>query len=104
MALLESIIIPLGTKMPKFTLNDPNGKKCSSDKLYGDRGLLVGFFCNHCPYVIPKIDEIKRIAADYTRLKVIGINSNESENYPEDSFEKSCSSFSSISFVIYITF
>ena len=51
---------------------------------------LIVFICNHCPYVVPKIDELKRIAEGFREegLVVIGINSNESEDYPEDSFEK----------------
>ena len=50
MALLESIIVPLGSKMPKFELNDPLGKKFKSDELYGERGFLMCFTCSHCPY------------------------------------------------------
>ena len=51
---------------------------------------LIMFICNHCPYVIAVI---KDIIEDYKNLKEFGIKavaicSNESINYPEDSFDK----------------
>ena len=53
------------------------------------KAYLVIFMCNHCPYVKPKIEEIRGLQEKYRKkgLVVIGINSNESENYPEDSFK-----------------
>jgi len=50
MAHLESIDIPLGTKMPKFILRDPDGVIQISDYVFGKKGLLIVFTCNHCPY------------------------------------------------------
>ena len=49
MALLESVKIPLGTKMPDFELKDALGKSYKAAELFGERGLLVVFTCNHCP-------------------------------------------------------
>ncbi len=54
MALLESIDIPLGTPMPPFELNDPDGHAHSSKELAGRKGTLIIFSCNHCPYAIPQ--------------------------------------------------
>ena len=53
-------------------------------------GTLIMFICNHCPYVKAIIKEIVR---DTDSLKNLGINSvaimsNDTKNYPEDSFEK----------------
>ena len=45
MALLESVLIPLGTTMPDFELKDPTDKLYKGSDLYGDekhRGLLIG--------------------------------------------------------------
>ncbi len=54
------------------------------------KALLVIFMCNHCPYVIAVQDRINQIAKDYADqgVAVVGINSNDAENYPEDSYEK----------------
>ena len=48
------------------------------------------FICNHCPYVKAVIKDINE---DCQNLKTLGINSvaicsNDSINYPEDSFDK----------------
>ncbi len=75
---------------PVFTLPATDGKTYPLKEIKGKAATLIIFMCNHCPYVLPKINEIKRIAQDYKNkgLIVIGINSNEDKNYPEDSFEK----------------
>ena len=52
MALLESILIPLGSDMPEFTLKDPADNTFKGSEQYGERGLMVAFMCNHCPYAI----------------------------------------------------
>ena len=45
--------------------------------------------CNHCPYVQAIIDRLISLQNDYQgkEVQIIGINSNDAENYPEDSFE-----------------
>ena len=44
--------------------------------------------CNHCPYVKAKIDAIKEIHEKFKdRIALVGINSNDSTEYPDDSFE-----------------
>ena len=87
MALLESIIVPLGSKMPKFELNDPLGKKFKSDELYGERGLLVCFTCNHCPYAQAVWPRFIRLAQTARKAKIntIAINPNINPDYPDDS-------------------
>lgn len=78
-----------GDTAPDFSLPATDGKTYSLNDFKGAKALLVVFMCNHCPYVIPKIDELKRITMDYKDkgLVVVGINPNDDENYPEDSFE-----------------
>ena len=46
--------------------------------------------CNHCPYVIHILPQLVKIANDYKKkgVSVIGINSNDISEYPEDSPEK----------------
>ncbi len=79
-----------GDKAPEFSLLGTDGAYHGLQDIKGSKATLIIFMCNHCPYVIPKINEIKRIAKDFKEkgLVVVGINSNESESYPEDSYEK----------------
>jgi peroxiredoxin len=76
-----------GDAAPDFSLIGTDGAFHGLNDIKGDKATLIIFMCNHCPYVIPKMNEIKRIST-LQGLSVIGINSNESENYPEDSYEK----------------
>lgn len=86
MVLLESITIPIGTKMPSFKLNDPTGNAYASEKLYGDRGLLVVFTCNHCPYAIAVWPRVARLAAYAKNMKIntVAVNPNINPDYPDD--------------------
>jgi len=58
---------------------------------YLERFKAVGvvFICNHCPYVRLYLDRLKQIQADFQDdgFTLIGINSNDAEQYPDDSFE-----------------
>ena len=87
MARLESLDIPLGTKMPKFILRDPNGVIQVSDYAFGKKGLLIVFTCNHCPYakaVWPRIIRLG-IYAQKNGVNVLAINPNINPDYPDDS-------------------
>ena len=79
-----------GWKAPTFSLRDPMGGSYSLDSLMGEKGLLVAFICNHCPYVVAVID---RLVADAASLKEDGINTvgimaNDYATYPDDSPDK----------------
>jgi hypothetical protein len=87
MARLESLDIPLGTKMPKFILRDPDGVVQISNYAVGKKGLLIVFTCNHCPYakaVWPRIIRLG-IYARKNGVNVLAINPNINPNYPDDS-------------------
>jgi len=90
MALVESLKIKLGTKMPDFALADPEGKKYKSSDLYGKKGLLVAFTCNHCPYAIAVWPRLIRLASQINPLGIntAGINPNIHPGYPEDAPDK----------------
>jgi peroxiredoxin len=87
MALTPSTMLPLGTTAPDFKLPDTNGKIISLDDFKNAPALLVIFMCNHCPYVIHIRAGLAQLARDYTpkHVAIVGINSNDVENYPEDS-------------------
>lgn len=91
MSLVESNMLPLGTKAPEFTLPDTvSGAQISLSDIVSDKATVVMFLCNHCPYVIHVNEEIVRIVKDYKAKGVtfVGISSNDVVNYPQDSPEK----------------
>ena len=88
MARTPSVMIPLGFEAPKFALLDVTSNLImKSDDLFGSKGTLVMFICNHCPFVKHINQQIVQIANDYhnSGIKFIAISSNDVINYPEDS-------------------
>ena len=90
MARTPSNMIPLGTSAPEFYLKDTNSNEWFSfADLKGEKGTLVIFICNHCPFVHHVIEEVVRIANDYRvqGIGIIAISSNDVTKYPQDSPE-----------------
>ena len=88
MVSVNSTMMPLGSEMPSFELPDPTGQTVAGSSFQGTP-LLVMFICNHCPYVKhirPRLAEVTKDLAG-KGLAVVGINSNDSELYPDDSPE-----------------
>ena len=86
---IQTPICDFGQKAHDFNLKSTDNKIISLNDIKGENGTLIMFICNHCPYVKAVT---KDIVEDCNELKKIGINSvaicaNDSENYPEDSFE-----------------
>ncbi|MBI4062739.1 MAG: thioredoxin family protein [Elusimicrobia bacterium] len=81
--------IQIGNKAPDFDLTGVDGKKCSLKNFADKPALAVIFSCNHCPYVIAYEDRMAAIQKEFGSkgLQVVTINSNEDQNYPEDSFD-----------------
>ncbi len=91
MARTPSNMLKLGTKATDFKLFCPEKNTFQSlNELQGEKGTLIIFMCNHCPFVVYIIDELVKIADEYSpkRISFIGINANDVENFPEDSPEK----------------
>lgn len=87
MANTPSNMLPLGTQAPYFNLLDTVTNKWKSlTDIRGNRGTVVMFICNHCPFVKHVNNEIVRIANDYRVLGFgfVAISSNDVENYPQD--------------------
>jgi peroxiredoxin len=82
-----STMLPLGTQAPDFSLSDSDGSTVSLTDYAGQKALLVIFMCNHCPYVKHVAAQLKSLSDDYMSqgVGVVGINSNDAENYPDDS-------------------
>ncbi len=53
------------------------------------RAIGVIFMCNHCPYVQLYLNRLKEIQSEFQdqAVTLIGINANDANPYPEDSFE-----------------
>jgi len=82
-------MLPLGTRAPDFNLPAVEGKNVSLADFQDKKVLVVVFMCNHCPYVVHIIDGFTELVNDYKDADVafIGINSNDADTHPEDSFE-----------------
>ena len=80
----------LGQKAPAFELPATDGKTYRLDDLKGERGTVVMFICNHCPYVVAMIDRAVADARGLEKLgiKTVAICSNDAKQYPDDSFAK----------------
>jgi len=79
----------MGSPIIPFSLPATDGKGYGPIDFSDKKALVVIFMCNHCPYVKAVIDRLIAIQSDYAQkgVQLIGINANDSENYPEDSFE-----------------
>jgi peroxiredoxin len=92
MVSLETPVCDFDRPAPDFSLPGVDGRIWTLEQCRGERGLLVMFICNHCPYV-KAVRE--RIVRDARELKELGVNSvaimsNDPQDYPEDSFENMC--------------
>ena len=88
MALTKTPVCDFGKKAEDFKLKSINNEFISLNKVKGKKGTLIMFICNHCPYVKAII---KNLTLDCQYLKKEGVNSvaimsNDTKNYPEDSF------------------
>jgi thioredoxin-related protein len=93
----EELAINSPIPMGDYKMKDVTGKTVSLIELKTEKGLLVIFSCNTCPYV--KLSE-KRIK-EYTDLALknglgtVLINSNEAQRGEDDSFEEMTKYFES---------
>ncbi|MFT7065736.1 MAG: peroxiredoxin [Sediminicola sp.] len=80
-------MLPLGTLAPSFSLLDTiSNDKMNLNDLKGEKGTLIMFICNHCPFVIHVIEKVTQIAKEYQKkgVNTIAISSNDVLNYPQD--------------------
>lgn len=89
MALLQTPAKDESFYAPDFKLKNIDGRMLSLADVQGEKGTVIMFICNHCPYVKAIIS---RLAADCKALQSQGIGCvaimpNDAANYPEDSFD-----------------
>ena len=78
----------IGDSATDFSLKATNGKTYTLKDF--EKPILVLFFtCNHCPYAQAYNERINKLIEEYgEHVDFIGINSNDSEKYPDDSYEE----------------
>ena len=88
MVSLETPVCDFGLDAIDFSLPGVDGRQWSLQQCRGDKGLLVMFICNHCPYVKAIQDRIVRDAKELESygIKSVAIMSNDPNEYEEDSF------------------
>ncbi len=89
MVTLTTPVCEFGLKAPEFNLLGVDNNFWSLKDCMGEKGLLVMFISNHCPYVKAVQN---RLIRDTNELKALGINCvaimpNDTIEYPEDAFE-----------------
>jgi peroxiredoxin len=89
MALTKTPVCDFGKKAENFKLKSIDNKVITLNDIKGEKATLIMFICNHCPYVKAII---KDLAKDCNELRNDGISSvaimsNDTKNYPEDSFD-----------------
>lgn len=85
---VQSTMLELGSPLPALRLPDAvSGEPVDAAALArGQKGLLVAFLCNHCPYVQHVLPELLKVAhgALDQGFAVVAVNSNDEGTYPQD--------------------
>ena len=88
MVLTKTPICNFEEKAHDFNLKGVDNKFYKLKNCVGSNGTIIMFICNHCPYVkaiikdlVKDIDELKN-----NGIETVAIMSNDTKNYPEDSF------------------
>ncbi len=86
---LKTPICDFGQAAKSFELKSTNNEIIKLNDVKGTNGTLVMFVCNHCPYVKAVIKDIVEDCKNLKELDItaVAICSNDTINYPEDSFE-----------------
>src|SRR5258708_2543822 len=83
------MMLDLGASAPDFSLPGTDGGTHGLSDFKSAKALCIIFSCNHCPYVQAYEGRMVELQAKYGAqgAQLVAINSNDSEGYPEDSFE-----------------
>ena len=89
MTLTKTPICDFGKIAVDFKLKSTNNQLISLNDIKGINGTLIMFICNHCPYVKAIIKELVEDCKTLKKdgVKTVAIMSNDTKNYPEDSFD-----------------
>ena len=86
---LSTPVCNFGEKSHDFSLPSTENKIINLNDIKGENGYLIMFICNHCPYVQAIISFLVNDAKylETIGIKSVAIMSNDTVNYPEDSFD-----------------
>lgn len=78
----------VGDTAPDFKLKNIDGKEMSLADMSGNKGFIVVFTCNTCPYSVMYEDRIIELNKKYASMgyPVVAINPNDANRRPGDSF------------------
>jgi peroxiredoxin len=81
--------LAVGDAAVDFKLKNIDGKNISLATYKKEKGLIVIFTCNHCPYSVAYEDRIIALHNTFAKqgFPVIAINPNDPQEVPEDSFD-----------------
>lgn len=84
--LIDTPVCDFDWDAPAFDLADPSGQRFAIDQVMGEKGLLVAFICNHCPYVKAIITRLIKDAKTLQDdgIGVVAIMPNDYATYPAD--------------------
>ena len=84
--LMNTPLCDFGAPAPDFRLSDPSGAEVSLDDIVTDKGAVVMFICNHCPYVVAVAERLARDAKTLQDegIGVVAIMSNDFQSHPAD--------------------
>lgn len=87
MVLLETPAVKIGSKAVNFDLPGADGRRWTLADCRGERGTLVMFICNHCPYVKAIQSRLVRDTLELSEhgVSCVAIMPNDVRAYPEDS-------------------
>lgn len=88
MALTPSLMVPLGSPAPDFDLPNPATRtRVRLEDFKEAPALVVGFLCNHCPYVQYLRQGLAEFGRECAALGAafVAINPNDPETHPADS-------------------
>jgi peroxiredoxin len=90
MTLTASTMADLNTPVPDFSLPDIDKRAVSLHDFDHSPALLVMFLSHHCPYTRHIFSNLTEMIRDYQSrgVAVVGINSNDPQQHPEDNPEK----------------
>ena len=85
-----STMLPLGTAAPDFSLPNVDGRVLSLEDVVGERGTVVMFICNHCPFVKHVADQLAQLGREYATRGIgfVAVSSNDVSGHPADSPEQ----------------
>lgn len=87
--LFKITAMKIGDRAIDFNLKGVDGKNYSLQSLNEYKILVLGFTCNHCPYVRAYEDRLISVQKEYASkgVRLVTINSNDDIQFPEDNYE-----------------